>query len=126
MKLKKSLPLEIIAGKIAALGVPGLIFTVVVSAVSCSGGAAIMAALAAIGPGGAIAGIATLGLIGLISDAIVVYGSEALIEAIIIKLYLKGESSESLKDKVAKAPLSRNCKCRLFNTIDEVKVRESF
>ena len=120
-----------IVSKIAALGVPGLIFMVAVSATGLAGGAAITAALAALGPGGMIGGIATLGIIGLISEAITEYGFDTIFSAVVNELYKRGETIESLLKKIDKYPVSKSLKSKLkeklrslnseVNNDDEVK-----
>ena len=86
MGKEKDLPLEVVAAKIAALGVPALVFIVAVGATGLAGAAAITAALAALGPGGIVGGIAFLGVAGLISDAVVKFGTDALLTAVIKQL----------------------------------------
>lgn len=120
-----------IVSKIAALGVPGLIFMVALSATGLAGGAAITAALAALGPGGMIGGIATLGIIGLISEAITEYGFDTIFSAVVNELYKRGETIESLLKKNDKYPVSKSLKSKLkeklrslnseVNNDDEVK-----
>lgn len=120
-----------IVSKIAALGVPGLIFMVALSATGLAGGAAITAALAALGPGGMIGGIATLGIIGLISEAITEYGFDTIFSAVVNELYKRGETTESLLKKIDKYPVSKSLKSKLkeklrslnseVNNDDEVK-----
>lgn len=120
-----------IVSKIAALGVPGLIFMVALSATGLTDGAAITAALAALGPGGMIGGIATLGIIGLISEAITEYGFDTIFSAVVNELYKGGETIESLLKKIDKYPVSKSLKSKLkeklrslnseVNNDDEVK-----
>ncbi len=120
-----------IVSKIAALGIPGLIFMVALSATGLAGGAAITAALAALGPGGMIGGIATLGIIGLISEAITEYGFDTIFSAVVNELYKRGENIDSLLKKIDKYPVSKSLKSKLkeklrslnseVNNDDEVK-----
>lgn len=102
-----------IVSKIAALGIPGLIFMVALSATGLAGGAAITAALAALGPGGMIGGIATLGIIGLISEAITEYGFDTIFSAVVNELYKRGENIDSLLKKIDKYPVSKSLKSKL-------------
>lgn len=120
-----------IVSKIAALGIPGLIFMVALSATGLAGGAAITAALAALGPGGMIGGIVTLGIIGLISEAITEYGFDTIFSAVVNELYKRGENIDSLLKKIDKYPVSKSLKSKLkeklrslnseVNNDDEVK-----
>lgn len=109
-----------IVSKIAALGVPGLVLMIAISATGLAGGAALTAALAALGPGGMIGGIATLGAIGLISEAIAEYGFDAIFSAVVKELYKRGESKESLLEKINKYPVSKNLKIKLKENINKI------
>lgn len=120
MGKEKDLPLEVVAAKIAALGVPALVFIVAVGATGLAGAAAITAALAALGPGGIVGGIAFLGVAGLISDAVVKFGTDALLTAVIKQLYKEGETKQSIKDKVAKYPVSKGLKLKLYDKLENL------
>ena len=120
--MKSTLPLEKIVSKIAALGVPGLVFVVAVGATGLSGAAAITAALAALGPGGIVGGIAFLGVAGVIAAGITEYGTEAILKGVIQQLYLRGESKESIKAKIEKYPISKSLKYKLFEKLDSFKI----
>lgn len=109
-----------IVSKIAALGVPGLVLMIAISATGLAGGAALTAALAALGPGGMIGGIATLSAIGLISEAIAEYGFDAIFSAVVKELYKRGESKESLLEKINKYPVSKNLKIKLKENINKI------
>ncbi len=99
--------------KIAALGVPGLILVVAIDATGLAGGAAITAALAAIGPGGMIFGIATLGVIGVIAEALTEWGVDAVFSAIVQELYESGENRASILKKIERYPISKKLKSKL-------------
>lgn len=114
-----------IVSKIAALGVPGLIFMVALSATGLAGGAAITAALAALGPGGMIGGIATLGIIGLISEAITEYGFDTIFSAVVKELYKRGETKDSLFRKIDKYPVSKSLKSKLKEKIRTLNSEEN-
>lgn len=114
-----------IVSKIAALGVPGLIFMVALSATGLAGGAAITAALAALGPGGMIGGIATLGIIGLISEAITEYGFDTIFSAVVKELYKRGETMDSLFRKIDKYPVSKSLKSKLKEKIRTLNSKEN-
>lgn len=106
--------------KIAALGVPGLIFLAAVSATGLSGAAAVTAALAALGPGGMIGGIALLGITGLITESLTKFGFEAIFKAVVKELYQRGESVDSIKAKINKYPVTQSLKGRLLNYLEEI------
>lgn len=112
--------MERIVAKLAGLGVPSLIFVVAISTTGLTGAAAITAALALLGPGGIIGGIAFLVVAGLITDAIAEFGADKLLTAVVKELYFRGESKESIKEKVKKYPVSKKLKLKLYQTLDEV------
>jgi len=105
--------------KITALGVPGLMLLIAVNATGLAGAAAITAALSALGPGGMIGGIVTLGVAGLISEAIAQYGFDAIYSAVIKDLYAKGETIESIKEKISHYPVTRRLKRKLLDELDK-------
>jgi hypothetical protein len=109
-----------IVSKIAGLGVAGLVLMIAISATGLAGGAALTAALAALGPGGMIGGIATLGAIGFISEAIAEYGFDAIFAAVIKELYKRGETKDSLFLKIDKYPVSKNLKSKLKDNINKI------
>ena len=92
--------MEKIVSKIVALGVPGLVLFVALSATGYAGAAAITTALAAIGPFGILGGIASLGILALFSQAITEYGFEAIYVQVIKELIKKGETKESILEYV--------------------------
>ncbi len=65
--------------RLAGIGVPALIFLIVMST---TGAAAITAALALLGPGGMVGGIITLIVVGAGSSIIAKYGYSAIITAV--------------------------------------------
>ena len=107
-------PLEKMASTIAAFGVPGLIYTCAVAATGLYGAAAITTALAALGPGGIAGGIAFLGIAGLVTQGIAKYGSELLLKAVIMELYNRGETKESLRRKIGEYWISHELKLKLY------------
>lgn len=113
-----------IVAKIAALGVPGLVLVIAIGATGLAGGAAITAALAALGPGGMIGGIATLGVLGLISEGIAKYGMDAIFSAVVIELYKRGETKESILNIIQKYPVSKDLKRRLRESLEKVERKE--
>lgn len=108
-----------LVSKVAALGVPGLVLVVAIGATGFAGGAAITTALAALGPGGMIGGIATLGVIGLISEGIAKFGMDAVFSSVVKELYRRGETKESIKEKITRYPVSKDLKRKLYELLDE-------
>ena len=105
--------MEKLVSKLAALGVPGLVLLVAIHATGLAGGAAIVTALSALGPGGIIGGIATLGVIALCVDGLAQFGLEAIFSAVVKELVRSGESRESIWGKIEKYPLSKSLKRKL-------------
>ena len=98
---------------IAALGVPGLVLVVAMSATGFAGAAAITTALAALGPGGILGGIVLLGAIGLVSTAIAKYGSQAIFEGVLKKLMEDGMSKADIIETIDSYPISKELKLKL-------------
>ncbi len=110
--------MEKLVSKIAALGVPGLILLVAINASGYVGGAAIVTALSALGPGGIIGGIATLGIIGLIVQGLTEFGMDAIFSAVVRELLKKGETKESILRKIEKYPISKSLKRKLRELVN--------
>ena len=109
-----------VASKIAALGVPGLVLMVAISATGLYGGAAITTALAALGPFGILGGIATLGVVGLASEAISEFGFSAVFSGVVKQLYKQGESKGSIQEKIQKYPISKSLKLKLYESLEQL------
>jgi len=107
--------------KIAALGVPGLVFLVAVSATGLSGAAAITAALAALGPGGMIGGIGFLLIIGLVADKVSEFGIEAIVKAV-VKEMLKTKTREKLISEIRDFPFSRSLKLKVEDYVKKYAI----
>ena len=107
-----------LVSKIAALGIPGLVLLVAIETSGYYGGAAILTALAALGPGGVVGGIITLGVIALISQGITEFGYERIAAAVLIEMYNKGETVDSLKCKINSMPISKALKLKLQELVN--------
>lgn len=103
-----------IVSKISALGIPGLVLIISMSATGMAGAAAITTALSALGPFGILGGIATLGITGLVSEGIAKYGLDSIFKSVITELEKKGENRETIKAKIEKYPISKELKLKLF------------
>lgn len=102
--------------KIAALGVPGLVFMVAIEFSGLVGAAALTTAL---GPGGIVGGVMTLCVLGVIADGIAEYGFDAIVKGVLKELYCRGESKEGIKEKVSKYPISSKLKSNLYDVVDK-------
>lgn len=118
VKNKEANYLEKIISKIAGLGVPVLILLTAISATGFSGAAAITTALSSIGPFGIIGGISTLLLTALLSEGIAKYGMSAIFGGVVKELYKKGETKESILNKIEKYPVSKDLKRKLREDIE--------
>ena len=107
-----------VVSKVAALGVPGLILVIAMSATGLAGAAAITTALAALGPGGMLGGVTFLGVAGVLSDALAKYGVDAIFSAVVAELYKRGKTKESILQKVNKYPVSKDLKRKLKEKIE--------
>ena len=110
--------MEKIISKIAGLGIPGLILMVAIEATGLAGAAAITAALAALGPGGMLGGVALLCAAGLVADALAEYGFSAIFEAVIRELYVRGETKDTIRAKIARYPVSKALKAKLMEEVN--------
>ncbi|MFW6029723.1 MAG: hypothetical protein ACOCRO_05660 [Halanaerobiales bacterium] len=104
-----------VVSKIVALGVPGVVLFLAISASGMAGAAAVTTALAAIGPGSLVGGVVTLGLTVLILDALSEYGFEKLMEAILKEFRKKGMSRQDIIKKIESYPLTKGMKLKLIN-----------
>lgn len=124
VKVKKAIERVVsfdkIVSSITALGVPGLILVTATAASGFAGAAALTTSLAAIGPGGMLAGIGTLGVIGLISKGIAEYGVDAIYIAVIKELFKQGETKESILEKISKYKISTTLKLKLINVLENI------
>lgn len=97
--------------KLVALGIPGLVLFVVIATTGLAGGAALAAALAALGgPFGMLGGIATLGVLALVLNAVAEYGMPRIFKAVSIGLEKKGYSKQEIREKVRGYPITDNLK----------------
>lgn len=121
MEKKKSLlSIDSVISKVAALGIPGLILTIAIGATGFTGAAALTTALAALGPGGMLGGIAVLGIAGLISESIAKFGFSAIFSGVVKELYKKGETKESILNKVDNYKISSDLKRKLREEIEKL------
>lgn len=113
--------MEKVVAKVAALGVPGLVLVVAMGATGYVGAVAVTTALAALGgPLGMLGGIAVLGVLALLSEGIAKYGVEAIFTAVVKELYRKGETKNSIIEKVSKYPISKDLKLKLRVMIEKM------
>jgi len=105
--------------KVSALGIPGLIFVMVIAFSGFKGAAAITFALAALGgPFGMLGGIAFLGIAGLVTHTIAEKGTEAVLTAV-VKEQLKTKSADEIIKDVNKYWITKGLKLKI---IDKIKV----
>ncbi len=112
--------MEKLISKLAAMGIPGLVLLIAVSSTGLAGGAALTAALAALGPGGMIGGIACLGVIGLLSHGLTEWGFDAIFSGVVKQLYKQGETKESILQKIEKYPVSKSLKRKLREDLEKL------
>ena len=108
--------------KIVALGVPGLVLLLAMSATGYAGAVAITAALAALGgPFGMLGGIALLVLLTLISKGLANYGFEAIYIRVLRSLKEeKGLSKDDIIAKINGYPISKGMKLKLIDKMNSV------
>lgn len=105
---------------IVALGVPGLVLLVAMSATGFAGAAALTTALAVLGgPLGMLGGIAGLGSLVLISRGLSKYGFDKIYEAVVKKFLEEGETKESILKKIENYLISKDLKRKLKDLLDD-------
>ena len=120
------LPLDKIVEVIAALGVPGLVLVMLITASPSLGTAAITSSLAVLGPFGMLGGIAALGILSFISRAITKFSFENVFPAVLIKLRADGITSEDIREEINKYPISsKELKQKLEEFIEEFSEGEN-
>jgi len=108
-----------IVATVAGLGIPGLVLLVAVSASGFSGAAALTTALAALGgPLGMLGGIALLGVLVVMFRGISKYGFDKIYEAVIKNLLEKGETKDSILEKIENYPISKDLKRKLKELLE--------
>ncbi len=114
----KKVPLDSVASKVAAFGIPGLVLVAAMAFTGFAGAAALTTALAALGgPLGMLGGIAALGVMFLISQALTNYGFDALFTAVIRELHKEGLSNADINAKIDSYPISANLKRKLKDAL---------
>lgn len=110
-----------VVSKLVGLGVPGLVLLVAIAMSGVAGGAAIVAALAALGgPFGMLGGVALLGTMTLVSDAIAKHGLDEIFRRVVDGLREKGHSKREIREKVSSYPISEDLKQKLYVYLDDV------
>ena len=110
-----------VIGKLAGLGVAGLVLAVVIATSGFAGAAALTTALALLGgPVGMIGGIAVLGVITVAAAAISKFGIDAIAIGIVNSLKKKGMSSSEILSEIDSFPIiSRNLKRKLKDYVEQ-------
>ena len=115
---KKKTEIDRIIDKLAPLGVPGLIFLVLMSFSPWAGGAAIMSTLALLGgPFGAIAGLGVLGVFSIYGKKISAFGYNRVIVLLIDRMKKQGKSADEIIQEIQKFPISDELKNKITNKI---------
>jgi hypothetical protein len=111
--------------KIAALGLPGILLVVAISASGMMGSAAVVAALTALGgPFGIIGGLGLLGLATLVGETIAGFG----IEAVLTNIYVERSKTESVRfllKEIKDLPITEELKLKLKNQLSPEIVTDS-
>lgn len=116
--MKKLLPLDEAAEKIAGLGVAGLVLIVLIAASPYYVAAAIIWALVALGPGGILGGIITLGIITVTAESLAKWEIGLMAPAVVAALFKQGETREGILNKIDPYPISNNLKLQLREYVD--------
>jgi hypothetical protein len=104
--------------KVTALGLPGVMLVITVTATGFAGAAAITTALAALGgPFGMLGGIGVLGVMTLVADALSKYGIDTLMAGIYLERS-KTESRQKLCKEIDELAVSLKLKLKLKALLD--------
>lgn len=105
--------------RLAGIGVPALVFLIIMSTTGLAG--AITATLALLGSGGMIGGVITLIVIGAGASVISKYGYSAIITATCKKIMQKDNlTREQMCEKIDKYPITKGLKEKV-----KAKIREA-
>lgn len=111
-----------VVSSIAAIGVPGLVLVVAVSASGYVGAAALTTSLAALGgPFGMLGGVGMLLLVSVVVKAVSEFGADSVFQAVIAQLMKQGETQESILEKIEHYPISKSLKNNLVNHVQNQK-----
>ena len=108
-----------VVSSVAALAIPGVAFQMAKSATGHAGAAGTTTALKALGPGGMAGGLATLGVVGLVSKEAVEFAFGAIYAAVVKELARRGESVDSMKERIDGYPVSRSLKLKLRESLEK-------
>lgn len=104
--------------KISFLGVPGLIFLVLMSFSPWTGGAAIMSTLSVLGgPFGAVAGLGVLLVFSRYGSKISALGYNRVILLVIDRMKKQGKSTDNIVKEIQKFPISEELKNKITDKI---------
>jgi hypothetical protein len=121
----KAPPLDIVAKKIAALGVPGLVLVAAMAFTGFAGAAAITAGLAMLGgPLGMLGGIALLGVMVMVSHALTEYGFELVFSRVVDVLHEEGLSTRAILAEIEGYPIGRSLKGKLRELLKSRRPRK--
>lgn len=113
--------LDKVVTKLVALGVPGLVLLVAIALNGLAGGAAIVAALAALGgPLGILGGLSVLGTMTLVSNAVGKYGLEKIFCRVVKGLQEDGKSKSQIRRKIKSYPISDRLEEPLLEHLDNM------
>jgi uncharacterized membrane protein YraQ (UPF0718 family) len=118
MLKRVNIPLDEIASKLAAIGVPSLVLITTIATSGLTGAAAITASLAILGPGGMISGIVTLLVAGTITGALTQYGLDKLLKAVTKELYKRGKTKGEIISQIDKYHISKSQKLKIKEAIE--------
>ena len=60
-----------------------------------------------------------MGVIGLVSEGIAEFGFDAVFNAVVKELYKRGETKESILNKIEKYPVSKGLKRKLRESLEK-------
>ena len=124
--LRRNIPVDKVAERIAGFGIPGLVLLVAMSVSGWAGGAAIVTALATLGgPFGMLGGIALLGVLVFIASAIPRYGFWEIFKRVLNNLKEQGKTTEEILQEIDRYPIATELKLKLRDYIENMECEET-
>lgn len=115
---------EKILAKAAAIAVPTLITKFGMKMSGLHGAPAFNTTMKSIGNGSMYKGVIGLGVIGLLTNSTVEWGSQKISVLVVRQLYRQGESKEVILHKIDIAPISHSLKAVLREELDDLIRKE--
>jgi hypothetical protein len=110
--------IDSVAGKLASLGVPGLVVLGIAATTGLTGGAALLAAISTMGgPLGILGGIVAIAALALAVNALSEYSFEYIGKKVVEKLKEDGHSEYEIREEINGYPISDDLKRKILEVL---------